>query len=319
MAVVVQQTPQELSAPILTWTARPSEAETADVLALLAAAAGADGVYPISEAAELRLRHRAPPDAGPPSPAGHLLVRDPAGSLVGYGGLDERVERPTAEFAVHPGSRRRGIGAAMLAALLARVPGPLWIWAHGEHPAALRLAERAGLDRRRELLQLRRGLADPVAPRPLPDGLRLRPFVPGQDEPAVVRVNNRAFAWHPEQGRWDVGELAVRQAQPWFDPAGFLLAVDGEDRLRGFHWTKVHPEGCGEVYVIGIEPSAQGIGLGGALIVAGLAYLRDRGLAEVLLYVEADNAAALRTYRKLGFRPHHTDVEFLRSAVPSAG
>jgi mycothiol synthase len=146
----------------------------------------------------------------------------------------------------------------------------------------------------------------------MPAGLRLRPFVPAQDEPAVVEVNNRAFAWHPEQGRWDVAEMVLREQQPWFDPAGFLLAVDAEDRLCGFHWTKVHPGGLGEVYVIGIDPSAQGIGLGGALIVAGLAHLRAQGLAEVLLYVESDNAAALRTYGKLGFRQHHTDVEFLR-------
>ncbi|MGH4014513.1 MAG: mycothiol synthase, partial [Pseudonocardiaceae bacterium] len=252
------------------------------------------------------------PDSAHPDSA-HLLVHDPAGVLLGYGGVDERAERPTAEFAVHPGYRRRGVGGALLAALLDRVPGPLWIWAHGEHPAALRLAERAGLDRRRELLQLRRGLADPVPPRALPDGLQLRTFVPGQDEQAVVRVNNRAFAWHPEQGRWDVGELAVRETEPWFDPQGFLLAVDAQDRLHGFHWTKMHPGGLGEVYVIGVDPSSQGIGLGAALVVAGLEYLRGRGRPEAMLYVEADNAAALPSYAKLGFRRHHTDVEFLRS------
>lgn len=271
---------------------------------MLAAATAADGVDPVSEAATLRLRH--------PGPAQHVLVRDPTGALVGYGVVDERAERRTAEFVVHPGYRRRGIGGALLADLLERAPGPVWVWAHGEHPGALRLAERAGLDRRRELLQLRRALADPVPPRPLPDGLRLRPLRPGQDEPAVVAVNNRAFAWHPEQGQWDVGDLAVREAQPWFDPAGFLLAVDAQDRLHGFHWTKVHSGGLGEVYVIAVDPGAQGTGLGGALTVAGLEHLRGRGLFEAMLYVESDNAAALRTYEKLGFRRRHSDIEFLR-------
>lgn len=290
--------------PELGWTTRPSGLDVADAGALLSAATAADGVEPVSEAAVLRLQH--------PGPAAHLLVRDGAGALLGYAGLDTRAERPTAEFVVHPEHRRRGIGTAVLGALLERVSGPLWIWAHGEHPAALRLAERAGLVRGRELLQLRRALRDPLPSRPLPEGLTLRPFVPGQDEPAVVRVNNRAFAWHPEQGRWEVGELAMRQAQPWFDPAGFLLAVDARDVLRGFHWTKVHPGGIGEVYVIGVDPGAQGTGLGGALTVAGLEYLRSRGAPEALLYVESDNAAALRTYRKLGFHEHHTDVEFLR-------
>ena len=296
--------------PTLSWTTRPSDSETADAVALLTTAATADGVDPVSEAVSLRLGH--------PESTLHLLAHDSAETLVGYAGLDARTERRSAEFVVHPGHRRRGIGGILLTALLDRVCGPLWVWAHGEHPAALRLAERAGLDRMRELLQLRRGLADPVPPRSLPDGLRLRPFVPGQDESAVVGVNNRAFAWHPDQGRWDVEEFVVRQTQPWFDPEGFLLAVDAQDRVQGFHWTKVHPGGThsgsnGEVYVLGVDPDAQGIGLGAALTVAGLEHLRGRGLAEVLLYVESDNAAALRTYRKLGFQPHHTDVEFLRS------
>jgi mycothiol synthase len=288
----------------LTWTVQPPDGQIAVAVRLLAVAAAADGVDAVSEAAALRLHH--------PGTGMHLLAHDPAGTLVGYGGLDDHVERRSAEFVVHPEHRRRGVGGALLAALLDRVPGPLWVWAHGEHPAALRLAQRAGLARRRELFQLRRRLADPIPLRVLPDGLVLRAFVPGQDETAVVRVNDRAFAWHPEQGRWDTRELEVRERQPWFDPKGFLLAVDHAGRLLGFHWTKVHPGDLGEVYVLAVDPEAQGTGLGGALTVAGLAHLRERGVREAMLYVESDNAAAQRTYQKLGFARHHTDVEFLR-------
>ncbi|MGH3913210.1 MAG: mycothiol synthase [Pseudonocardiaceae bacterium] len=293
----------------MTWTSSPSDVDVADAVALLTAAGAVDGVEPLSETAILRLGQ---PGSIQPGSIQHVLVRNGASALLGYGSLDEHAERCTAEFAVHPRYRRRGIGGTLLTDLLERVLGPVWIWAHGQHPAALRLAERAGLDRRRELLQLRRPLADPIPPRRLPQGLRLRPLRPGQDEPAVVAVNNRAFAWHPEQGRWDVGDLAVREAQPWFDPEGFLLAVDVQDRLHGFHWTKVHPGGLGEVYVLGVDPDAQGTGLGGALTAAGLEHLRGRGLSEVMLYVESDNVAALRTYEKLSFHHHHSDVEFLR-------
>jgi mycothiol synthase len=295
----------------LTWLTRLSAGQIADALALLAAAEAADGFHAISEAAMLRLR----PDAS--SGAGvHLLANNPAGTLVGYAALDERAERRTAEFAVHPEHRRRGVGGAMLAALLDRVHGPLWLWAHGEHPGALRLLERGMAQRnrlvsRRALYQLRRSLADPIPPRPLPDGVALRTFVPGGDEAAVVRVNRRAFAWHPEQSRLDTSELTLLETQPWFDPKGFLLAVDPDDRLLGFHWTKMHPDGLGEVYVLAVDPDAQGTGLGSALTVAGLVYLRERGAPEAMLYVDADNAAALGTYHKLGFAHHHTDVEFL--------
>jgi mycothiol synthase len=288
----------------LSWLDQPADGQIAAVVKLLAAATAADGVEPLSEAAVLRLRH---PGAG----FVHLLAHDDTGTLTGYGSLDDRAERRTAEFAVHPAHRRRGVGGALLAALLDRVRGPLWVWAHGEHPAALRLAQRAGLVRQRELFQLRRMLADPIAHRALPAGVALRAFVPGEDEAAVVAVNNRAFAWHPEQRRWDIGELVVREAQPWFDPKGLLLAVDPAGRLLGFHWTKVHPHGLGEIYVLAVDPDAQGTGLGGALTVAGLAYLREQGVRQAMLYVESDNTAALHTYHKLHFTHHHTDVEFL--------
>ena len=290
----------------LAWTTRLTDGQVADARALLAAVDAADGFHAISEAAMLRLR----PDASSGTWV-HLLAHNADGTLVGYAALDERAERRTAEFAAHPEHRRRGVGGAMLAALLERAGGPLWLWAHGEHPAALRLAQRAGLVSRRALYQLRRSLADPLPARPVPEGVTLRTFVPGADEAAVVRVNKRAFAWHPEQSRLDTRELALLETQPWFDPKGFLLAVDPGDRLLGFHWTKMHPDGLGEVYVLAVDPDAQGSGLGGALTVAGLASLRERGAPEAMLYVDADNAAALATYRKLGFTHHHTDVEFL--------
>jgi len=295
----------------LAWITHPSDGQVADALALLAAVDAADGFHAISEAAMLRLR----PGAGSGTGV-HLLAHNPAGTLVGYAALDERAERRTAEFAVHPQHRRRGVGGAMLAALLERARGPLWLWAHGEHPAALRLLERglpqrAKLVSQRALYQLRRSLADPIPPRSIPDGVTLRTFVPGEDEDAVVRVNKRAFAWHPEQSRLDTSELTLLETQPWFDAKGFLLAVDQTDRLLGFHWTKMHPDGLGEVYVLAVDPDAQGNGFGSALTVAGLVYLRERGAPEAMLYVDADNAAALKTYHKLGFSHHHTDVEFL--------
>ncbi|MGH3822849.1 MAG: mycothiol synthase [Pseudonocardiaceae bacterium] len=291
----------------LGWLTRPSDGQIAGILALLAAAEAVDGVHAISEAAMLRLRRG---DSGSPTGV-HLLAHDSMSTLVGYAGLDEQSERRTAEFAVHPRHRRRGVGGALLAALLDRVHGPLWVWAHGEHPAALRLVQRAGLVSRRALLQLRRGLADPIPARPLPDGVALRAFVPGEDEAAVVAVNGRAFAWHPEQSRLDTSELMVLETQPWFDPKGFLLAVNPAEELLGFHWTKMHPDGLGEVYVLAVDPAAQGTGLGSALTVTGLAYLRDRGALEAMLYVDSDNTAALRAYQKLGFAHHHTDVQFL--------
>ncbi len=284
------------------------------VLALLRAATVADGVRPVSEEAELRLQHG--------GPGGSDLVVHDGDRLVGYARYDDGV----AELVVHPDHRRRGFGTALLDRLLELAgDAPLSIWAHGDLPGSAELLATRGFVRARVLLQMRRDLAgvDPD-PRPeLPDGVEVRPFRPGRDEEAWLRVNARAFAWHPEQGRMTREDLELREAEPWFDPAGFLLAWRGDPEdggeLLGSHWTKEHPPGdaaeeaVGEVYVLGIDPAAQGMRLGRALTDLGLAHLRAQGLGSVLLYVEADNEAAVRLYEGRGFRRFAVDVSWRRA------
>jgi mycothiol synthase len=293
----------------LTWAETVAAGE---VEALAAAAADVDGTAPLSEQVLRHLRH--------PGVA-HLLARDHAGTLLGYAQLDaaattpDGTPDPVAELVVHPAHRRAGVGAALVGALIAHTPA-LRVWAHGGHPGAAALAARFGFTADRELWRMRRSLRDPLVDPQLPDGVTLRPFRIGADEAELLRVNNAAFAWHPEQGGWTLDDVTVREAEPWFDAAGVLLAVDAAEpaRVLGFHWTKVHqdPDPIGEVYVLAVDPAARGRRLGPALTLAGLAHLRDRGLDDVMLYVEADNAAAVRVYRDLGFTPWGADVSYRR-------
>ncbi len=178
-----------------------------------------------------------------------------------------------------------------------------------------RAADAAGLDRRRDLVQLRRPL--PVGERERAEApvLALRPFRPGIDDAAWLEVNNRAFAHHPDQAGQRQEDLDALLAQPWFDADGFLVLDSAQDgprsgALDGFCWTKVHADHeppLGEIFVIGVDPAAGGRGLGRALTLAGLDHLHRRGIDVGMLYVDVDNGSAMALYRRLGFTPHHLD------------
>ncbi|WP_189186060.1 mycothiol synthase [Streptomyces albiflavescens] len=294
-----------LSRSIETYSAlSPGQAE--DVLQLLTEAARADGQQAVSEQGRLQLK------GGAREGVRHLLltVRD---QLIGYAQLEDTdpVEAPAAELVVHPAHRGHGHGRALGSALLAESGKRLRVWAHGGHSAARHLAQVLGLTLFRELRQMRRPLADLDLPEPkLPNGVHVRAFVPGRDDADWLAVNAEAFAHHPEQGSLTQRDLDDRMAEPWFDPSGFYLAFR-EGRLVGFHWTKVHAEErLGEVYVLGVSPGAQGGGLGKALTTIGLRHLAAQGLPTAMLYVDADNKAAVTVYERLGFVTHETDLMY---------
>jgi mycothiol synthase len=308
-------------------------AEVAAVLGLVEAAAAVDGGDPLAEDARLALRGRPTPGAALAAPVLHLLAHRAAGAgepLAGYAQARPSTDgSTTAELLVHPAWRRRGVGTSLadrlegeLAAAGLLGPGAVRAWSHTGSPAAAALAAARGYRPVRELHRMERSLAPggaegaaPLPPLELPPGVALRAFEPGRDEQAWLHLNARAFAGHPEQGAWTRADLDARTAEPWFDPGDLLLVVDADapGTLLAAHWTKVAAQGAaiaGEVYVVGVDPEAQGRGLGRAVVLAGLHHLARRGATRVDLYTDGDNAPALRTYTRLGFERVGTDVVY---------
>ncbi len=277
----------------------------AEVADLVSDVAGADGHRPLGEHKWLDLVH-----GGRKGFAGFVARDDLGGPLLGYAQLSRGHRTWGVEVVVPPERRTEGdlVADDLLTAALGEIGrqggGHVHLWVPKPTAWWDATAARSGLRRGRDLNQMRRGL-------PL-EGARsavaVRAFLPGEDEMAWLETNNRAFSSHPEQGDWDLDTILEREAEPWFDPEGFLLHEE-EGRLAAFCWTKVHPgdRPVGEIYVIGVDPDFQGRGLGRELVLAGLEHLASVGVRTGMLYVDASNTAAVNLYRSLGFDVDHTD------------
>ncbi|HXW78054.1 MAG TPA: mycothiol synthase [Acidimicrobiales bacterium] len=227
------------------------------------------------------------------------------------------------EIVVDPHHRTPGntvatdLVSSAIALIASEGGGHLHLWVSQPAPYHDRMAAAVGLAPGRALYQMRRPLpADQHA------SIKTRPFRPGRDEHAWLEVNNRAFHWHPEQGGWNEDTIKAREAQPWFDPEGFLLYEPEElnGRLAGFCWTKVHAEHAptlGEIYVVAVDPEFAGHGLGHQLTLAGLDYLTGKGVGQAMLYVDATNTPAVKMYVDLGFTVNHIDRAYTGDVAPA--
>src|SRR5688500_10572472 len=178
-----------------------------------------DGRSALDEAAVLALRNRGLYDAT-------VVTAELHGSTEGFAyvhGLGSG--QPAIDLVVNPDARRHGLGLQLAEAAIGSVApdARLTAWAHGNHPGSAVLAKHCGFEPVRELWLMRRpgALAMDV---PTPPGYTIRAYRPGQDDAAFLAVNAAAFASHPEQGSLDRRGLLERMAEPWFDPAGFLVA-----------------------------------------------------------------------------------------------
>jgi len=291
--------------------------DIATVNELLDAAARADGRRPLSDHLYLDLVN-----GGHNGFAGLLASEPGHDHPVAYAQVSRGNDSYAFELVVHPHHRYEmaTIGPELIDSAIEIIAsdggGNVNWWVYEPTSMHRQLAGDAGMRVGRTLHQMRR---------PLPTGIAVttatRDFVPGIDDDSWLSVNNRAFAGHGEQGGWTLETFCQRQGEEWFDPAGFRVHdVDG--RMAAFCWTKAHPATdtepeVGEIYVIAVDPDFHGRGLGKQLTLAGLEHLSDMGISTALLYVDADNTAAVTMYERLGFSVSATYAAFVNEVAPS--
>ena len=291
---------------------RLDAASALNVQRLLDDAARADGFFGLSDQLAADLDELL---AGATQRSVAAQLGDASDGVVGIAIASCRDDGWTMQVVTAPrhrdGTASRTLASSLLATIAADGGGRVDWWVYAPSAVDDAIAGDAGLQADRELWQMRRPL-----PADRRSGVATRSFRPGRDEEAWLVVNNRAFAGHHEQHGWTVETLHQRMRQPWFD-ADDLRLHERDGRLAAFCWTKRHDEALYEIYVIGVDPDYQGLGLGSQLTLAGLDHMVARGASEALLYVAAENTAATAMYERLGFVTRRIDRAYVGEVAPT--
>lgn len=291
------------------------------VLSLIKSAQDFDNTPAIAEHVLLHLRH------GGDKTDSHLVIqRD--NQVIGYAHLDktDQVAGPSVELVIHPEHRGTSIGSDLLKTAINVCGDKMRLWSHGDLPEARALAQANNFIKVRTVIQMIKTLSEVT---PVNCNYQIRNFLPDLDNKDWLTLNNRAFANHPEQGSWNKADVAIRLNEDWFDEKGFFVAQDN-DQLIGFCWTKIHGAHShsylsgesthghapiGEIYVTAVSNQYAGQGIGKALTITGLNYLKHQELNSVILYVDEDNQRAIELYRSLGFIESGKDVVYARKVT----
>ena len=291
-----------------------------EVSSLITDAWRADGARPLNDHLWLDLR-----EGGRTGFAGIIARETQHSHIIGYCQISRGNESWSLDLIVHPHHRydTMEIAPDLIRAALNIVAseggGHVHWWVFEPNNVHRQLASDAGLVQGRRLIQMRRSLPLPTHILQEISQFHTTSFIVKKDESEWLRVNNAAFASHPEQGGWTMQVLHSRMTESWFNAQGVRMHWD-DSRLSGFCWTKIHSDtdpDLGEIYVIAVDPSDTGKGLGRKLTIAGLHYMAEQGVATAMLYVDADNIAALSMYESLGFVARHNEHAFVGD-IPSA-
>jgi mycothiol synthase len=226
-----------------------------------------------------------------------------------------------------PEVRRRGIGRAMLRENLRRIAergaaepaGQTWVASgHAEDAEAGHIAilQAAGFTPVRYFFLMRRPDLDDLPDVVLPEGLELRPVTPDQHR-RIWEAEGEAFRDHWKSREPTEADFEVTFRREELDTDLWVVAWDG-DEVAGVVQTWIWASENAVLGVrrgwlehISVRRPWRRRGLGRAITAAALHRLRDAGMADAMLGVDAENpTGALGLYEGLGFEVHQRSTAF---------
>jgi mycothiol synthase len=264
------------------------------------------------------------------------IVAEVDGVVVATASVDVRTREGIGvhfvEGFVRPAWRRRGLGRAMLrwtearALAVARVDGrppsrALMSWPDETQVGAVALYDSEGYERVRHGFQMVRNLSEPIPELDLPAGLEVRP-VTTTDHRRIWDADTEAF-----QDHWNPSEPVDDDFTRWFanpdlDTSLWQVAWDG-DEVAGSVMSFVYREENAALGIsrgwfdhVSVRRPWRRRGVASALMVRAMHTLRERGIAEAALGVDAESlTGALGVYEGLGFRRVQTSIGFRKAFV----
>jgi len=208
---------------------------------------------------------------------------------------------------VHPETRGRGAGTALLEALEGQpIPPPrptLQTLVPGSWAVARAFLGTRGFREVHRDVEMRRGGRPSPPPQP-PRGVRVRPFGRAGDEAAWARL-------HADANRGDFHFETLTRASIRAErraPGAVVLVAESRGRPAGLVLARDHGADGGTIQSLLVAPRLRRRGIGRALLRAALAALRARGRRWTTLGVDAGNGGAIALYASEGFVPAREDV-----------
>lgn len=222
---------------------------------------------------------------------------------------------------VHPNYRNNGVGSALYDSCIRQAEeanaSEIHMTPNRDATLLIDFLTRRGYHLERWFWDMQLPAEQEVAPAVMPEGFTVRTFVPDQDEELLTHVRNVTFAEHYGSVPRTLEEMTYRTKQPDFFPDGLFFAFDG-DNVAGFCYTgrderewKRRGEKIGHINQLGVAPEYRGRGLGRALLLQGVNYLRQY-VSLVELGVEGKNDNALALYKSVGFTLYKGWANMLR-------
>jgi len=248
------------------------------------------------------------------SPEQDLFIVEAGGELVGYVDIatELTIGRVILDCWIHPEHRRKGLATRLLGYATRRAKeagaGVAHVNVREDDLVARGVLSGLGFERVRRFLELRLDMDEVRWQHIDPAALGCRHMQRGE-EGRLTQIQNRSFT-----GQWGfnpntVEEIVYRTNLSSFSPEDVILACDG-DKAVGYCWTQTTDEGeaaigqkKGRIFMIGADPDYRGRGVGKKVLLAGLAYLRSKGVRVAELTVDSENQVACALYWSTGFKP----------------